>query len=442
MKRNWTALAVGMAMVCMAGAQEGANPPAPTGQVPGDVVYGVQVGAFPGEASAEACMAAYQSRGYHPVYVLPETEDRLLRVVYGCFSTYMEAFLYREHFRSSGVEQGAFVRQVPALAAARTENAGELPSVFGLDERSLEGAGRVWGPEVSGIATDRGRSQLRQAFEDAEGASGTSRAVLQLAEAQERVHQADRAGALDLQMQVARGEIPASPSVRLQACWDAARSLRHTNRRVEAYAAYRELAELCPEPLDRAACHVQAVAMLFELAGSDHGSYSDVRLAANRALAAIPASGEDFLARRATIELMGAETYLMEGNRQTAAARMAEVEQHYRNVPAARREVGSALSIMADCLIFVGRIDEARQACERLLEMRILPEENFRGFDVDANAAASLYTIAVLERDSGERDRWADFLRENHPEYWERNSADLLAMRPRASVSEASTEVE
>jgi tetratricopeptide (TPR) repeat protein len=392
--------------------------------------YSVQIGAYPTMAEAQARCSEFESLGYSPLFIF-ETE-RWKHVLFGRFELHADALLYKRYFRRSGLVPDAWERVFDNTAGeVTTQNRGRLGSAFNRDARPFQpgpAAQIVW-PHVEPYAAPASREKILDAAGGTLGIPTSATAQDLLNRAYLHIADGERQEALELQSLVASGEVPADPTTRLQACWDAARSFHALGQVADAYQAFRELETICPSLEDRAACRVEQVGLLMELAEREIGSHEQVRRAALQALAAYPGSSTALLHRRSTLELMFLETYARQPEPDYAtASRLGEafIERYSQQQdPVYQRELFSALWQTGWYHQRQGSEEAAMRCYSRVIDECPPDLAHFAGHNPRSAAMLGLAHIARSQGDEAECQQILRDVIELYPE-------DLGARRTRA----------
>jgi tetratricopeptide (TPR) repeat protein len=375
--------------------------------------YAVSYGTFETEKSAREKARALQDAGVADACVAGQ------EVVGGPYAAFVDALVLCNGARSLGLCNSPAVKSVAETGSHRSCPFPAAFSFFNAKTKPLPQSGSIFRGGHDTLPREVAAAEFSR-HKDHE----TSRGAALLSLADHEVRDKRRAEALQHQLAVARGTVASTHHIRIKACWDAARSLHALGRRLEAYQAYTELVCVVEQPVDRAACEVQRVGLLMELALSAKGNMTDVRSAARSALEIIPPDQGDTMKKmRSTVSLIAAESFPKENRFEEGIAPLEQFLADWKDFAPARREVIAGKLWLGVCYSKTGRTQGAIDLYEELLRSPIQEKDKFRNeepYAVAGNRLVDLY------RKSGNMEgmkAWVAYLRERHPERPETSKA-------------------
>lgn len=431
MKRNLTALAVGMGLVYMAGAQElgmaSSQEIAMPTPPPPENLYSVELGTFQTVASAEDCRAEFERLGYSPVFIL--RVDSQYVVCFGRFDVYVDAALYLGDLQHRLEREELSIRTtLPRAAESSSTNTGPLRPIFRLEASSITDT-----PDISlvGNAVYDRLESLRQAGNIdsyrralAIEVSRESRAAdaitgyLSTRQGIEDLLQGRYDTALARLRPVADGEVASNRVSRIQAMIRVAWILREQRHRLQAYQAYREIERFTGSDTVRARCRTEYCGLLLELMFFEHfGSWEDAHRACVRALRATArGSTESQIKFHTLLRLITLESCVWVGDNEAALGMAEELIADSNGNDALRREVAWAWFWKGDAYRAMGRRDESVAAYEQVIAMNLRADEDFAEERAPLSAASRLFQWAERDGDLAAMDQWSAFLGERFPD--------------------------
>jgi tetratricopeptide (TPR) repeat protein len=395
-----------------------------------DTSCSVLVDTFNTESEATLQATSLRDAGYSPVVVMERGGNH--EVHFGNFDVYVDAHLYRQELRRSGLATSADVCRHAASVAPQDPNAGRIRPVFDLEvahisemaESSLRG-NPVF-EEFESIRTLADHDTLGRVAMDhlslcspsdpVRGYLFTRLGILDLTEG-------DLESALDHFQAVANHDVPSDPVSRIKSMRRVAWIRHQLGDRLGAYQAYSEMYEFSGSDAVRSRAAVELVGLTMELARhSGIGSMADCRRVAEWALTVIPEGTDDadYIQWRSTVELMALETHNHEGDHSGSLALGESFVDRYTSIPTnvPWREVGQAMYLNGLNSYWLGDMGSAWSWYNRTLRDVPRGVEFFAGENPHAKA---LNSQAVILLDRGETQAAYDLLRRIVSDYPDEN---------------------
>lgn len=383
----------------------------------GPIGYLVVVQETSSPVVARDLAAKARTDGYSTVLVTENAGQ--LRVALGPFPLYIDAYVARLMCGGKPNDKGLTVTEAAARASCSSVEAiRALPRPL-LGIAAHETSAMLWSNRTR-FAADEAKAVIDRKQVEPE----TSKGVALLSVADQHVKSGQRAAALPLQLAVARSEVPAEDAIRVQACWDAARSFHALGKRVEAYRAYTELEASTSNRILALSCARERVGLVMELAQCAKGNMRDVRTLADVVLQTEALGPERRPEIACNVELMRAESFAKEGDWATAERElMAFAERWGKYDRTYIRELTTAMNWRGESLLKLKQTDAAIKVFESVIRLGMSPERNFARHNQDAIAA---YFLVCAYRDKGDVEgmkAWTGFLGQNHHEWSEAKAA-------------------
>jgi hypothetical protein len=418
-------------------------------------VYSIILNESSDEVRSRALKESLERKGVFPSAVVPTGSG--FATMAGEFGTFAEAEVHASRLEAAGLGKGRIHRQeLTAIAAnppagLRTDSQTTVSRKFRFSAADAHGRGGVHQSDLQADA-----EQFDKSVREAPGvmnavlglskAKKTTDALVLLETHAEKLRGDDKTFAMaelgrlralakrpqeeivSSYMPVADGTLPAPRLMRERAAAAVAHALRYgtngngvvVNKPIEALEAFLEVAEHAADESARSEAAVECVALTLEaVKGRRAGDWSDVRVQAARARAAIP---EHRTRNRATVELMVAESYFYQGRYNDAAL---AAELLLRNYPDERREVFMARITAA---LAYRKLRSGARAHE-LLEANVAEagaakrHELFaadlatgKRMDVRSMSLQWLIIFARVDRDSAAEMKWSKIFADDYPQ--------------------------
>lgn len=385
------------------------------GVPPPDVLYSLQIGAFPSQYQAEKLAAELRLKGWSPVEV---TMDKSLqqfpaKVRFGRFETQADAEWWKLGLRNREFKDSFIIFQPNELGLECLPTSGPMTQNF---------------KTVTSFSSSL--AQLTSLLSD--GNPNREAISFLLSTEPERLNSNTTVTKelIASLLPIANGDILAS---KIDVCRSrlAVANAEHYARfrLLTAYQAYGDALELAAEgSVEEAECLLQRAAVLKELSDASKASKESTRRSCKIVLERVAPSNKR---AHAVATLMFAETMVDEGKFEEALPHLFAIA---RNWPDRRREVAGAQVYAGIACARLNRMAEAKELLIKVIHLNLSPQDYFmwRGkYNVQAyDAAKWLAHICEKSGDTTGAEQWHRKIIE-----FENNLGDLLIKRGAPAVN-------